>query len=271
MVAEFVGGYLTNSLALISDAGHMLSDSVALGLSLSALIFGERAATANKTFGYKRFEILAALLNGLVLIILAVFICFEAVRRISEPVAVVGKGMIIISTIGLIVNIVVAWILSRGEAKHNLNVKSAFMHVIGDLLGSVGAIMAALLIIFFGWTIADPIASMVVSLLILFSGWNILKEAVNILMEGKPSDIDPDEVKQMLLEIEGVTGVHDLHIWLITSDFPSLTAHLTVNDGVNRDGLLEKAVNLIQHKFGIKHITIQIEGRQIVMEETCKY
>jgi len=271
MVVEFVGGYLTNSLALISDAGHMLSDAVALGLSLSALLFGQRAATVNKTFGYKRFEILAALLNGLVLIVLSGFILKEAIERLSEPVSVVGSGMIIISTIGLIINIIVAWILSRGETKDNLNVRSAFMHVLGDLLGSVGAIIAALLIIFFGWNIADPIASMIVSILVLYSGWHILKEAVNILMEAKPANVDSSSLIESLKAITGITDIHDLHIWMITSDFTSLTVHLVVDKDVDRDDVLEKAIELINEKTGITHITIQIEGRSMAVHEQCEY
>lgn len=271
MVIELIGGLLTNSLALISDAGHMLSDAAALGLSLSALIFGARAATPSKTYGYKRFEILAALLNGLVLIFLAVFICKEAIERLSAPPLVVGKGMMIISTIGLLVNILVAWILhSKGSTKENLNVRSAFLHVIGDLLGSVGAIIAALLIIFFGWYIADPIASMIVSVLVLYSGWNVLKESVNILMEAKPSDIDTDKVINILTSIEGVRDVHDLHIWMITSEFSVMTVHLRVKPDADRDMIMEKAKKAINKNFGIRHVTIQTEGRELCMEEeTC--
>lgn len=271
MVAEFIGGFLTNSLALISDAGHMLSDAAALGLSLSALIFGSRAATSTKTYGYKRFEILAALLNGLVLVVLAIFIFIEAIERLSAPPAVIGTGMIIISTIGLIINLIVAWLLhSQGSKKENLNVRSAFLHVIGDLLGSVGAIIAAILIIFFGWYIADPIASMIVSLLIVYSGWHILKESVNILMEGKPADIDSTRILQDLKSIDGVEDAHDLHIWMITSDFASMTVHLRVLEGVDRDVILEKAKKILSKDFNIEHVTIQIEGKNLHLhEEVC--
>jgi len=267
MFIEFIGGFMTNSLALISDAGHMLSDAVALGLSLSALLLGEKAANSKKTYGYKRFEILAALLNGVVLILLSIFICIEAFKRFSHPAEVMGSGMIIISTIGLIINIVVAYILSRGETKENLNVKSAFMHVLGDLLGSVGAIIAALLIIFFGWNIADPIASIIVSVLVLYSGWNILKESVNILMESKPANINSDDIVNALKTISGVEGIHDLHIWMITSDFPALTVHLNVENKSDRDAILENAIQQIKEVSGIKHITIQIEGRALNVEE----
>lgn len=263
MLVEFVGGILTNSLALLSDAGHMLSDAVALGLSLAALIFGQRAATPEKTYGYKRFEILAALLNGIALVVLSVYILYEAIHRLSAPPQVIGKGMIIISTIGLVINIVVAWILSRGDAKENLNVKSAFLHVIGDLLGSVGAIIAAILILVFGWNIADPIASMIVSILVLYSGWHILKESVNVLMESKPANVDTDEVISLLNTIPGVEGVHDLHIWMITQEFTSLTVHLKVSAGSDRDNILEQALEAIIRHTGIRHITIQLEGREL--------
>lgn len=268
MFVEFVGGLMTNSLALLSDAGHMLSDAVALGLSLSAVIFGERAATSKMTFGYKRFEILAALLNGIILILLSIFICKEAIERFSQPAPVLGEGMMIISTIGLIINIVVAWILSRGQTKDNLNIKSAFMHVLGDLLGSVGAITAAILILAFDWYIADPIASIIVSLLVLYSGWHILKEAINILMESKPSNIDTAEVVEAIKSVEGVENIHDLHIWMITSDFPTLTAHINVKQDSDRDMLLENIVQEIMDRTGIKHITVQLEGRELNLKET---
>lgn len=271
MFVEFIGGYLTNSLALISDAGHMLSDAVALGLSLSALIFGAKAATPSKTYGYKRFEILAALLNGIVLVLLAIFIFKEAIDRLSEPPHVIGQGMMVISIIGLVINIIVAYILhSQGSTKENLNVRSAFLHVIGDLFGSVGAIIAAILIMLFGWYIADPIASMIVSLLVLYSGWHVLKESVNILMEAKPSGVDYDKVMSLLKSVNGVEDIHDLHIWMITSDFSVMTVHLKVKPDSDRDLILEKSKQLINKEFGIKHVTIQLEGRNVCLyEETC--
>lgn len=272
MLVEFVGGILTNSLALLSDAAHMLSDSVALGLSLAAIIWGEKAATADKTYGYKRFEILAALLNGIALVALSGYILYEAILRLSHPPLVIGKGMMIISVTGLIVNLIVAWILSRGQTKDNLNVRSAFMHVLGDLLGSVGAIVAATLILLFGWNIADPIASMVVSVLVLYSGWHILKDSVHILMESKPSSVDTEAVMNALSDIDGVVGVHDLHIWMITQEFKSLTVHLIVESNQDRDKILEEAVHRLSEATGIKHVTIQIEGKGLNLnEECCKY
>lgn len=271
MVVEFAGGLLTNSLALLSDAGHMLSDSVALGLSLAAVIFGRREATQEKTYGYKRFEILAALINGIALVALSLFIFYEAINRLSEPPTVVGKSMMLIAVIGLIINIIVAIILFRGGTKDNLNVKSAFLHVIGDLLGSIGAIVAAICILFLGWNIADPIASMVVSALVLYSGWHILKESVNILMESKPAEVDTNEVISILKAIPGVRDIHDLHIWMITPEFPALTVHFLVDKDTDRDIILEKALEELTKHTGIHHITIQTEGRLLKFHDnSCK-
>lgn len=270
MFIEFIGGFLTNSLALLSDAGHMLSDAAALGISLGAIIFGERVATRDKTFGYKRFEILAALTNGVILLVLATFICIEAIQRFSHPAEVQGAGMMVISIIGLVINIIVAWILSRSGSKDNLNVKSALMHVMGDLLGSVGAIIAAILILAFGWNIADPIASILVSLLILYSGWNIVRESTHILMEGKPSYVDTKELIALVEKIDGVENIHDLHIWMITSDFPTLTAHINVRSDIDRDTLLENIIDTIIRETKISHITIQLEGRELkTIEKPC--
>ncbi|MBC1490012.1 cation transporter [Listeria sp. FSL L7-1485] len=260
MVVEVIGGIMTNSLALLSDAGHMLSDAVALGLSLAAFKFGEKAANANKTYGYKRFEILAAFLNGLTLVGISVFIFYEAIGRFFNPPQVVGPGMMTIAVIGLLVNILVAWILMKGDTSGNLNMRSAFLHVLGDLLGSVGAIVAALLIIFLGWNIADPIASVIVAMLILISGWRVLKDAVHILMEGKPANVNMEEVKTFFENQDGVESVHDLHVWAITSDFNSLTAHLTVKEDADRDKILAEIEAYLRENYSLEHSTIQLEG-----------
>lgn len=264
MLVEFIGGWLTNSLALLSDAGHMLSDSMALGLSLSAIIFGAKKATETKTFGYKRYEILAALLNGFVLVVISIFIFKEAIHRLYNPEVVIGKGMMIISTIGLIINIIVAKMLhAKGDTEDNLNVRSAYLHVLGDLLGSVGAIVAALLIILFDWHIADPIASMIVSVLVLYSGWSILRDSVNVLMEAKPSDVSYQKITDILNKLKGVKSVHDLHIWMITNELVSMTVHLCVEEDADRDRIVEEANQQIYNAYGISHITIQTEGRDI--------
>ncbi|EMG28022.1 hypothetical protein X560_1185 [Listeria fleischmannii 1991] len=262
MIVEVIGGILTNSLALLSDAGHMLSDAAALGLSLLAFKFGEKKANNEKTYGYKRFEILAAFLNGLTLIVISLYIFYEAYHRFFAPPEVVGAGMMTISVIGLIINILVAFILMKGgDTSENLNMRSAFLHVLGDLLGSVGAIIAALLIIFFGWNIADPIASVIVAVLILVSGIRVFRDSVDVLMEGKPANVDFEQIQAFLQEQKGVISVHDLHVWSITSDFPSLTVHLQVAEGVDRDFLLEKIQAGLAESFQISHCTIQMEQR----------
>lgn len=260
MIVEVVGGIMTNSLALLSDAGHMLSDAAALALSYVALSIGQRDVTGKKTFGYRRFEIFAALINGLTLIALSLYIFYEAIQRFSEPPAVASKGMLIVATLGLLVNIVAAYILQRGD-NENLNVKSAFLHVLGDILGSVGAITAALLILFFGWNLADPIASMIVAVLIIISGYRVTRDSFNILMESAPENLPSEDVQAKLLTVEEVVEVVDLHIWSITSDFPSLTCHVIVNEQADEQIVLRKIQNLLHDEFDLHHMTIQIEKR----------
>lgn len=258
MVVEVIGGLLTNSLALLADAGHMLSDAAALGLSFFALKLGERKASQSKTFGYKRFEIIAAALNGLTLILISLYIFYEAFQRFANPPEVQSFGMLTISIIGLLVNIVAAWILMGGD-KENLNVRSAFLHVLGDMLGSVGAIVAALLMIFFGWGIADPIASVIVAGLIIVSGWRVTKESLHILMEGAPAQIKLEDVKTSLGKIPDVKEVHDLHIWSITSGMPMLSCHLSITENGVHDQILQQAQTVLHDSFGIEHSTIQVE------------
>ncbi len=259
MVVEVIGGILTNSLALLSDAGHMLSDAVALGLSFFAIKLGERQATQSKTYGYKRFEIIAAAINGITLIGIALYIFVEAYQRMTDPPVVQSLGMLTISVIGLVVNILAAFILMKGDKDDNLNVKSAFLHVLGDMLGSVGAIVAALLIYFFDWGIADPIASVIVAILILISGWRVTKESFHILMEGAPNQIDSGRVKAALMEIANVAEVHDLHLWSITSGFPMLSCHLVITEEGSHDTILHQAQSILHDKFAIEHSTIQVE------------
>ncbi|CAM3645855.1 cation diffusion facilitator family transporter [Mesobacillus zeae] len=262
MVVEVAGGLMTNSLALLSDAGHMLSDAAALGLSLFAIKLGERKATSSKTYGYKRFEIIAAALNGLTLILISLYIFFEAYRRFLEPPEVQSLGMLAISITGLLVNIAAAWILMRGDKDDNLNVRSAFLHVLGDMLGSVGAITAALLIYFFDWGIADPAASVIVAVLVLISGWRVTKDSFHILMEGVPEQLHPDEIKPALLELPHVKDVHDLHIWSITSGVPMLSCHLCIAVYGDHDEVLYDAQTLLHDRFGLDHCTIQVEREE---------
>jgi len=259
MIVEGIGGIVTNSLALISDAGHMLSDAVALGLSLLALKLGERKATSSNTYGYRRFEIIAAALNGLTLIGISLYIFVEAFSRFTHPPHVESVGMLTISIIGLFINVIAAWVLMSGDKDENLNVRSAFLHVIGDLLGSVGAIIAALLIYFFGWGLADPIASIIVAVLVLFSGWRVTKESVHVLMEGVPLNIDMERVKYSLLNIPHVLDVHDLHIWSLTSGVPMLSCHVTIAEEGKHDEILRLAQNLLHDQYEIEHSTLQVE------------
>ncbi len=262
MVVEAIGGFLTNSLALLSDAGHMLSDSISLGIAMLAFMFGEKAASYSKTYGYKRFEILAAVLNGITLIGIALFIFYEAIERFTNPPEVATTGMLIISIIGLFINILVAWIMMRGsDTKDNLNMRGAFLHVLSDMLGSVGAIIAALLIMFFGWGWADPLASVIVALLVVRSGYHVTKASIHVLMEGTPSNVDVQEIIQLIEQTDGIESIHDLHIWTITSGTNALSCHAVVNDQLKiaeSEHILRKIEHNLQHK-GIKHVTIQLE------------
>lgn len=262
MVVEVIGGLITNSLALLSDAGHMLSDAAALGLSLFAMKLGERKATQSKTYGYKRFEIIAAALNGMTLIIISIYIFVEAYHRFLDPPEVQSMGMLTISVIGLVVNIIAAWILMSGDKDENLNVRSAFLHVLGDMLGSVGAITAALLIYFFDWGLADPIASVAVAILIIISGWRVTKESFHVLMEGTPEQIKLDEVKDEIMKIPEVKDVHDVHIWSITSGVFMFSGHIAVEGEGAHDRVLRSAQKLLHDRFGIDHSTLQVEAEE---------
>ncbi|MFJ3391048.1 MULTISPECIES: cation diffusion facilitator family transporter [unclassified Lysinibacillus] len=262
MIVEVIGGYLTNSLALLSDAGHMLSDAISLAIALLAFILGEKAASYSKTYGYKRFEILAAVLNGVTLIFIALFIFYEAIKRFANPPEVATTGMLIISTIGLLINILVAWIMMRGsDTQDNLNMRGAFLHVLSDMLGSVGAIVAALLMMFFGWGWADPLASVIVAILVLRSGYYVTKAAVHVLLEGTPSNVDVEEIIQTIVQTDSVHSIHDLHIWTITSGTNALSCHAVVDGQLkiaDSEHILREIEHNLEHK-GIKHVTIQLE------------
>jgi len=260
MLLEFVGGLVTGSLALLSDSGHMLNDAASLALSLFALWLSGKAATSRKSYGYHRFEILAALLNGVTLFVIAFFIAKEAYARFLAPPEVASLPMMAIASVGLLANLASAWaLLRKSDVKDNVNVRSAYLHVLGDALGSVGAIAAGALMLGFGWYIADPIISVLVALLILRGAWGVIGQTVHILMEGTPSSVDIDEVKHTLEHIEGVLDVHDLHVWTITSGLDSLSAHLLIEPGLDEQRILQEAVRLIENRFGIAHCTIQIE------------
>lgn len=263
MIVEAVGGFVTNSLALISDAGHMLSDAVALGIALLAFTFGEKAVNTGKTYGYRRFEILAATLNGITLIAISLYIFYEAIGRFIHPPEVATVGMLIISIVGLLVNILVAWIMMRGsDTENNLNMRGAYLHVISDMLGSIGAIAAALLMMFFGWGWADPLASVIVAVLVLRSGFFVTKSSLHILMEGTPANVDVNDLVQTIKKVDGVHGVHDVHVWSITSNLNALTAHIVVDGTLTiyeAETLVQKIEHMLEHK-DIKHVTLQVES-----------
>ncbi|HEY7182221.1 MAG TPA: cation diffusion facilitator family transporter, partial [Blastocatellia bacterium] len=229
MLAEAVGGFLANSLALLSDAGHMLTDVAALTLSLFAVRFASRPATPRKTYGFYRLEILAALANGVTLIVLSILICIEAYRRLRSPETVQGWTLVWISTGGLAVNLISAWLLSHFHDE-NLNIRGALLHVLGDLLGSVAAIAAGVMIVWRGWVWADPAFSVIISVLIIYSSWRLVADAVNVLLEGTPSHINAAAVEEAMRTVAGVRAVHDLHIWTITSGRHAVTAHVVIND-----------------------------------------
>ena len=263
MLVEAVGGWLTNSLALLSDAGHMLSDSISLGVAVLAFSLGRKTANYSKTYGYKRFEILAAIFNGVTLILISVYIFYEAFQRFMDPPEVASGGMLLIAAMGLVVNIIVAWILMRGgDTEGNLNIRAAFLHVMGDLLGSIGAIAAALLIIFFGWGLADPLASVIVAVLIIISGWRVTKDAVHVLMEGPPVGVHVERIVSVMQADARIIDIHDLHMWSITSGQNALSCHVTVDDTmtIKESGELLHELERRLGDEGIGHVTIQVEG-----------
>lgn len=268
MVLEFFGGLFTNSLALLSDSGHMLSDVSSMALSLVAIWFASRPPSSNKTYGYYRFEILAALFNGVTLFVIAGFIVKEAIQRFNDPPTVASGTMIIIAFIGLAANLLSAvTLLKKADVKENINLKSAYIHIIGDALGSVGAIVAGLLMLLFDWYIADPIISVIVALLILKSAWGVLKQSINILMEGSPLMINKVEVLAELENIDGVKNVHDLHIWTITSGLDTLSCHILIGKETDEQVVLQQAINLIRDNYKIEHTTIQIEKSNLQHQE----
>jgi len=256
--AELIGGFLTNSLALLSDAGHMLSDIGALALSLFAFRIAKRPATVSSTFGYHRVEILAALFNGLTLWLIVGVIFAAAYNRFLDPPAVESYGMMVVASVGLLVNIVAGAIL-YGSHHHNLNLRGAFLHIVSDALGSVGAIAAGLIMLFTGWYVADPVISILIGLLILHASWNLVKESLSVLMQSVPKGIRLEEVQKCLEEVEGVSKVHDLHVWAVTSDIFTLSAHAVVENGGDFHQVLNDIEDVLKERFNIEHITIQLE------------
>jgi cobalt-zinc-cadmium efflux system protein len=258
MVAEVVGGLITGSLALIADAGHMLSDSFSLGLALFAVWIAARPPTPNRSYGYKRAEILAALFNGATLVAVSLWIFFEAYRRLQDPPEILGGPMLVIATLGLVVNVVGVLILMRSGGE-NLNVQGALRHVLADMAGSVGAIAASLVIIFTGWHYADPLISVLIGLLVLGSSWTLLRDSVGILLEEAPRGLDVNEVGKKMVGVEGVEEVHDLHVWTITSGFPALSAHVLVGREEDCHARRRDLEELLSREYGIEHTTLQVD------------
>lgn len=258
MIAEAVGGWWTNSLALIADAGHMLTDVAALTLTLTAIWFAARPATERKTFGYYRLEILAAFVNGIALALLSIWIIYEAVLRWHSPPAIDGVRMGAIAVGGLIVNIIAAKLL-HGDHKHDLNIRAAWLHIMGDMLGSVAAILAGVLIVVAGSLWADPLTSILISLIIIYGAWRLIVESVNVLLEGTPAHISLSAVESAIVATEGVSGVHDLHVWTISSGLEALSAHISHDESVAHSELLVAVRERLHAEFGIDHLTIQME------------
>jgi cobalt-zinc-cadmium efflux system protein len=258
MLAEVAGGWLTGSLALLADAGHMLTDAGAMILTLVAFWFAVRPASSKKTYGYYRLEILTALINGVVLIVISLWIFYEAYTRFASPPAVKSGEMTLIATGGLIINIVCAWLLHGGH-QENLNMRGAWLHVIGDALGSAAAIAAGVLMYAFGWYQADPICSALIGLIIVYGSWKLIRESVNILLEGTPAHIDLAAVEEAIIKTEGVDNVHDLHIWTITSGLEALSAHVIHRHEIKQIELLKELRAKLHDRFGIDHLTIQME------------
>lgn len=265
-IVEFAGGIISNSLALLSDSFHMLSDVIALGLSMVAIYFASRKPTAKFTFGYLRFEIIAAFLNGLALALISLWIFYEAIVRIIYPKPVESGLMLVIATIGLIVNIILTLILMRSlKNENNINIQSALWHFLGDLLNSVGVIVAVVLIYFTGIQLIDPILSMVIAVVILRGGYKIMRNAVLILMESVPEHLDTDEIMDDMKQVDQVLDVHEFHLWSITTEHYSLSAHVVLDSKNGKDAYetINKLDRLLKEKYGLAHTTLQIEHLEV--------
>jgi cobalt-zinc-cadmium efflux system protein len=266
LVIEVVGGLLANSLALLADAGHMLTDVAALALSLFVAWFSRQPASPQRTYGYLRWEVLAAFLNGATLLLISVWIVWEAVLRLRSPEQLQSGLMLVVAVAGLVVNLVVARML-HAPGSSSLNVRAAYLHVLGDLLGSVGTVAAAVIIRWTGWVAADPIASVIMALLILRGTWGVVRESVDVLLESTPSHISLGSVRTQLEAIPGVESVHDLHVWTVTSGLVAMSAHAIVRESDRHQHVLEH-VHDAMRLFGIDHVTVQLERREMYERES---
>ena len=256
--AELIAGFLTNSLALLSDAGHMVTDVAALALSLFAFRMARRPATLSSTYGFHRLEILAALFNGLMWWLIVGVILTAADGRLRQPPHVDSEGMLIVAVLGLVVNVASGAIL-YGAHHHNLNLRGAFLHVVSDAMGSVGAITAGLIMLATGWYLADPLISIFIGILILYSSWSLVRDSLSVLMQAVPKGIELEEVRQTIEAVDGVSKVHDLHVWAVTSDIFTLSAHAVVENGGDFHAVLNGIEWTLKERFNIEHVTIQLE------------
>lgn len=261
LLGEAIGGWMANSLALLADAGHVLTDAAALLLALFVTWLSRQPGKPDKTYGYLRWEILAALFNAATLLIISGWIVIEAIMRFRHPEPVVGGLMFWVSIAGLVGNIIAAKVL-HGSHTHNLNVRAAYLHVMGDLLASVGTVVAALVVRYFGWQGADPAASLLTTLLIVVGAWRLLRESIDVLLEAAPKHIALGDVRGCLAGITGVEAVHDLHVWTVTSGVVALSAHAIVRDAERHQAVLEQAVDRLG-QMGINHVTLQLEREEM--------
>ncbi|SFR11129.1 cation diffusion facilitator family transporter [Desulfoscipio geothermicus] len=268
-LAEIIGGYWTHSLALLSDAWHVLTDAGALGLTLLATLQARKASTMQNTYGFHRLEVVAAFINGATLFVISGWVLVEGIRRLWAPPDIRSQEMLIIAVVGLVANLLIALLLNT-HAGDNLNVKSAFLHVVGDALASFGVIIGGLLMMRFHWYIADPVISIGISLMLLRSAYYLTRETLHILMEGTPPEVRAEKIIKALQQIPGVKNIHDVHIWSITSGIPSLTMHVIVGAGINYQELLNKCNLILARDFAIIHSTIQLEQEcRLAKQITC--
>ena len=260
MIIEAVAGFFANSLALLTDAAHNLTDVIALGLSLYAMRLTLQPAHSGKTYGYHRAGIIVALANSTTLVVIALAIFYEAYRRFISPPMVKANILIIVGLVAVVVNLVTALLVKHGS-EGDLNLRSAFLHLMGDVLSTIGAVIAGIFIIFTGWNWLDPLVSVLIGILILWNAWGIVRETIHILMESTPNDINMDNMLSELLQIEGVSGVHDLHVWSITQSMRTLSAHIITFDmPISKGAVIQNAIStLLSDKYGITHATLQLE------------
>ena len=266
LIVEVVGGLWTGSLALLADAGHMLTDVAGVGLALLAIRFAEKPASPERTYGYYRVEILAALTNAVVLILISLYILYEAFQRFKNPPDVESAAMLGVASVGLIINIIGIYILRAGS-KESLNMKGAYFEVLSDMLTSIGVIAAGLIMLTTGWYYADPIISAGIGLFILPRTWALLKDAIAVLLEGTPSDINIAELRARLSQIAGVAEIHDLHVWSLTSGVNALSVHAVLADGAEHDEVLQRVHDSCTSEFKIAHVTAQTERADFACHE----